>query len=83
LNVLQRVGGSIGTAVLTVVFERQLRRATSAATTASAFGTTFTWVPAITALATAPALLLARTERRAPAPQPPLPPTRENLDAHH
>jgi EmrB/QacA subfamily drug resistance transporter len=39
LNVLQRVGGSIGTAVFTVILTRQLAHAASPAAAASAFGT--------------------------------------------
>ena len=63
LNVLQRVGGSIGTAVFTVILTRQLAHAASPAAAAGAFGTTFAWVLAITAVAAVPALLLARAER--------------------
>lgn len=75
LNVLQRVGGSIGTATFTVILTRQLAHAASPAAAAGAFGTTFTWVLAITAIATAPALLLTRAERHErtmpPATSPP------------
>jgi hypothetical protein len=75
LNVLQRTGGSIGTAVFTVILTRQLALAASPAAAAGAFGTTFAWVLAITAIATAPALLLARAERHdrtmPPATSPP------------
>jgi MFS family permease len=75
LNVLQRVGGSIGTAVFTVILTRQLAHAASPAAAAGAFGTTFAWVLAITAVATAPALLLARAERHARTLPPATSPT--------
>ena len=85
LNVLQRVGGSIGTAVFTVILTRQLAHAASPAAAAGAFGTTFAWVLAVTAIATAPALLLARAERQArsmpPATSPP--PRKETSHGDH
>jgi EmrB/QacA subfamily drug resistance transporter len=65
LNVLQRTGGSIGTAAFTVILARHLVHARSPAAAASAFGASFAWVLAITAIATVPALLLARAERHA------------------
>lgn len=66
LNVLQRVGGSLGTAVLTVVLQHHLAGAgTSADGRAQAFGTTFWWVVGITVVATLPTLLLAQAESRA------------------
>jgi EmrB/QacA subfamily drug resistance transporter len=66
LTTLQRVGGSMGTAILTVVLQQHLETAgTSQAAMASAFGTTFVWVMGITAAALLPTLLLARIERRA------------------
>lgn len=76
LNVVQRVGGAIGTAVLTVVLVRAgLHVAGSPAAAAAAFGTAFVWVLALTAVATAPTLWLVRAERTAgrrehPAPIP-------------
>jgi hypothetical protein len=54
LNVLQRLGGSIGTAVFTVILTRQLAHAASPAAAAGAFATTFAWVLAITAVAATP-----------------------------
>src|SRR6201986_1866685 len=85
LTTLQRVGGSIGTAILTVVLQGHLETAgTSQRAMASAFGTTFIWVMGITAAALLPTLLLARIERRArrgaevaPAPGKPLLPEPE------
>ena len=65
LNVLQRVGGSIGTAVLAVVLERALVGANTPAEAASAYGTTFWWAAGITALAIVPCIVLARAERAA------------------
>ena len=63
LNVLQRVGGAIGTALLTVVLQHGL---TSGAHTpdaaASAFGHTYLWVLVLTAVAAIPAFVLARAE---------------------
>jgi EmrB/QacA subfamily drug resistance transporter len=68
LNVLQRVGGSIGVALLTVVLQRQLTRAgTNQAAQAAAFGTTFWWVFGVMAVTTLPTLVLLRLERRAAA----------------
>jgi len=65
LTTLQRVGGSMGTAVLTVVLQSHLETAgTSQAAMASAFGDTFIWVMGITAVALLPTLVLARIERR-------------------
>jgi hypothetical protein len=65
LTTLQRVGGSMGTAVLTVVLQSHLETAgTSQAAMASAFGTTFIWVMGITAVALLPTLVLASIERR-------------------
>ena len=65
LNVLQRVGGAIGTAVLTVILDDQLRHHATPAAQASGFGTTFLWVLAITIAATVPTILLARIEHQA------------------
>ncbi|MFT3802345.1 MAG: DHA2 family efflux MFS transporter permease subunit [Burkholderiaceae bacterium] len=65
LNVLQRVGGAIGTAVLTVILNGQLGRHPAPAGQAGAFGTTFLWVLAITIAAAVPTILLARTEHLA------------------
>jgi EmrB/QacA subfamily drug resistance transporter len=67
LNVLQRVGGSIGTAVLAVVLQRALIGANSVADAAAAYGTAF-WVSAgLTALAIIPCIVLTRAERAARA----------------
>jgi EmrB/QacA subfamily drug resistance transporter len=89
LNVIQRVGGSLGTAVLAVVLQHQLAAQVAAAglrrraggdigslrsvppavrhrldpPLASAFGHTYWWALAGTALAVAPAVVLALSER--------------------
>ncbi|MEU1625889.1 MDR family MFS transporter [Streptomyces sp. NPDC020096] len=61
VNVLNRMGGSLGTAALTVVLQHQL---TGAASPAAAYGYAFTWALALSALAFVPALYYpARTAR--------------------
>ncbi|MEA2198445.1 MAG: hypothetical protein QOJ25_2496 [Solirubrobacteraceae bacterium] len=67
LNVLQRVGGSIGTAALAVVLQRSLTGAHGLAGAASAYGTAFWWSAGITALAIVPCIILVRAERAARA----------------
>ncbi len=65
LNVLQRVGGSIGTAALAVVLQRALVGAHTPADMASAYGTAFWASAVITALAIVPCVVLLRAERAA------------------
>jgi hypothetical protein len=65
LNVLQRVGGSIGTAVLAVVLQRALSHTDTLSAAAGAYGTAFWWSLGLTALAIAPCLVLLRAERTA------------------
>jgi MFS family permease len=67
LNVLQRVGGSIGTAVLAVVLQRALSGAHTVAAAASAYGTAFWASAGLTALAIIPCIILVRAERAARA----------------
>ena len=67
LNVLQRVGGSIGIAVLTVVLQRSLVHAHTLSQAASSYGTAFWWAVGLTGLAIPPSILLMRAERRAAA----------------
>jgi EmrB/QacA subfamily drug resistance transporter len=69
LNVMQRVGGSLGTAVLAVVLQQQLARAgrQGADAVAAAFAHTYWWAMAITAVALVPAFVLARAQRPEPA----------------
>ncbi|MBB4789766.1 hypothetical protein [Streptomyces nodosus] len=64
LNALQRVDGAIGTAVLTVVLDDQLRHRPTPAGEVGRFGITFLRALAITIAAAIPAILLAHTERR-------------------
>jgi EmrB/QacA subfamily drug resistance transporter len=66
INVIQRIAGSIGTALLAVVLQHQIDAADSrsAAALADAFGTTF-WVAfGLVATALVPALLLPRLRPR-------------------
>jgi EmrB/QacA subfamily drug resistance transporter len=68
LNVLMRVGGSIGTAVLAVVLQRSLISAgvhASPGAVAGAYGTAFWWGAAIIAAAIVPCVILLRAEQKA------------------
>ncbi|HEX8977061.1 MAG TPA: DHA2 family efflux MFS transporter permease subunit [Solirubrobacteraceae bacterium] len=65
LNVLQRIGGSIGTAVLAVVLQRALMGAHSLPAAAAGYGTAFWWATGITVLAIVPCVVLVRAERAA------------------
>jgi EmrB/QacA subfamily drug resistance transporter len=65
LNVLQRVGGSIGTAVLAVVLQRALTGAHSLPQEASAYGTAFWASAGMTAAAIVPSVILLQAERTA------------------
>jgi EmrB/QacA subfamily drug resistance transporter len=67
LNVLQRVGGSLGTAVLAVVLQRALSGSHTLAAAASAYGIAFWASTAMTAVAIVPAVILLRAERAARA----------------
>jgi MFS family permease len=67
LNVLQRVGGSIGTAVLAVVLQRALAGAHTPSAAAAAYGTAFWFSAGMTALAIIPCVILMRAERKARA----------------
>jgi MFS family permease len=67
LNVLQRVGGSLGTAVLAVVLQRALVGAHTVTAAASAYGTAFWAAAALTAVAVVPCIILMRAERTARA----------------
>jgi EmrB/QacA subfamily drug resistance transporter len=65
LNVLQRVGGSVGTAVLAVVLQRALAGVHTLSGAASSYGTAF-WASAIiAAVGIAPCIVLLRAERAA------------------
>ncbi len=65
LNVLQRVGGSLGTAVLAVILQRSLVGVHTVSGAAAAYGTAFWWSAAIAALAIIPCVILMRAERAA------------------
>jgi EmrB/QacA subfamily drug resistance transporter len=65
LNVLQRVGGSIGTAVLAVVLQRAMVGAHTLNAAADAYGTAFLWSAGLSALAIIPCVILLRAERKA------------------
>jgi MFS family permease len=67
LNVLQRVGGSLGTAVLAVVLQRALSGSHTLAAAASAYGIAFWASTAMTAVAIVPTVILLRAERAARA----------------
>ncbi len=67
LNVLQRIGGAIGTAVLAVVLQRASGSSPSTSQLASAFGQAYWWSFGIAALALIPCAVLMRAEgKRAP-----------------
>ena len=67
LNVLQRIGGAIGTAVLAVVLQRAAGSSPSPSQLASAFGQAYWWSFGIAALALIPCAVLMRAEsNRAP-----------------
>ena len=70
LNVLQRVGGSIGTAMLAVVLQRALAGSHTLAAAASAYGTAFWASAGLAAVAIIPCLILFRAERAARAAHP-------------
>ena len=68
LTVLQRVGGSIGTAIFTVVLQNRITDAgprPSAGALADAFGSTYWWVFGVALVALAPTIVLTLVERRA------------------
>ena len=66
MNVLQRLGGSLGVAVLAVVLQRSISGAghsSGLAGVAGAYGTAFWWGFAIAAAAIIPCIVLTRAER--------------------
>jgi EmrB/QacA subfamily drug resistance transporter len=64
VNVLNRLGGSTGTAVFTVVLQQALAGGATVAASAAAFGDAFRWALGAALLAAAPAVVLARVETR-------------------
>ncbi|MBO0767501.1 MAG: DHA2 family efflux MFS transporter permease subunit [Solirubrobacterales bacterium] len=70
LNVLNRIGGSIGTTILAVVLQRAEAGAHTPTAAANAFGTAFWWSVGLAAIAIIPCVILMRAEassRRAAA----------------
>jgi EmrB/QacA subfamily drug resistance transporter len=63
LNVLQRIGGAIGTAVLAVVLQRASGHAPAVTKLASAFDAAYWWSFAIALLSVIPCVVLLRAER--------------------
>ena len=63
LTVVQRVGGSIGTAVLAVVLGTALTGATGPEATSAAFASAYWWAFGITLVAVIPAIVLLLAER--------------------
>ena len=64
MNVLQRVGGSIGTAILAVVLQRALVGAHTLNGAAAAYGTAFWVSTGMIALAIIPCIILTRAEHK-------------------
>jgi MFS family permease len=64
LNVLNRVGDSIGTTILAVVLQRALVGQHTLSGAASAYGTAFWWSVGIAALAIIPCVVLMRAEQK-------------------
>jgi EmrB/QacA subfamily drug resistance transporter len=62
LNVLQRIGGAIGTAVLAVVLQRASGVGPSLSKLAGAFGTAYWWSFGLAALSVIPCVVLLRAE---------------------
>ncbi len=58
VNIVQRVGGALGTAILAVVLQRELAGSATAEAVAAGFGRTFWWTVAFSALALVPAALV-------------------------
>jgi EmrB/QacA subfamily drug resistance transporter len=67
LNVMMRVGGSMGTAILAVVLERATVGTHTLEGAADAFGSAFWWALGMSALAVFPCLWLRSAERKARA----------------
>jgi EmrB/QacA subfamily drug resistance transporter len=65
LTVLQRVGGSLGTAIIAVILQHNLTGTHTAAAAAHGFGQTYWWVMGATLVGLIPTLWLARIERSA------------------
>jgi EmrB/QacA subfamily drug resistance transporter len=68
LNVLQRIGGAIGTAVLAVVLQRASGHAPTLTKLAGAFGTAYWWSFGIALLSVIPCVVLLRAEKQGARP---------------
>jgi EmrB/QacA subfamily drug resistance transporter len=77
MNVLQRLGGAIGTAVLAVVLQRAAAGADTSAALAGAFDTAYWWSLGIAALSLIPCVVLLRAQR----PEAELTPAGEEAEA--
>jgi EmrB/QacA subfamily drug resistance transporter len=77
LNVLQRIGGAIGTAVLAVVLERASGQGASVTNLAGAFDIAYWWSLGIALLSLIPCLVLLRAEN----PRAPLTPAAADAEA--
>jgi Na+/melibiose symporter-like transporter len=64
LTVLQRVGGSLGTAVIAVVLQGHIKTAHTQSQLATGFAHTYLWVMGVTLVGLLPTFLLMRIERR-------------------
>ena len=65
LNVLQPIGGSIGTAILAVILQHELADVHTLSASASAYGTAFWASAGLSALAIVPCIVLVRAEHSA------------------
>jgi MFS family permease len=65
MNVIQRVGGSLGTAVLAVVLQREMIHVHSPSGLAAGYGVAFWWSAGMMVVAIVPCLVLLAAERRA------------------
>jgi EmrB/QacA subfamily drug resistance transporter len=81
LNVLMRIGSSMGVALLTVVLQRSLDGADTLGDQASAYGTAFWAAVALIAAAIVPSVILLRAERQARARRAQAPPPAEQQEA--
>ena len=78
MNVLQRLGGAIGTAVLAVVLQRASAGAHGPGELADAFGTAYWWAVGICAATIIPVLVLLRAE--GPRKAPPTPAEEQEIE---
>jgi EmrB/QacA subfamily drug resistance transporter len=78
MNVLQRIGGAIGVAVLAVVLQRARAGASSPAELADAFGTAYWWAVGICAASIIPVIVLLRAE--GPRKAPPTPAEEQEIE---